>query len=114
MNRLINKKGKSVVNVLTTKMSSRGQVVIPEELRREFGWNNGTSFSVVVYKGTVIMQPLVRPSEETLSQYDSVIKSLRGSLGGGVVADKQSGKTRAEIAAMEKGAWRKAMVKRHA
>lgn len=47
--------------VLTTKMSSRGQVVIPETMRNRFGWGVGTSFVVEVYRGNVIMQPL-RPT----------------------------------------------------
>jgi len=102
-----------MTNLLTTRMSSRGQVVIPEELRKEFGWKSGTSFSVLVYRGSVIMQPLQMPSEAELAAYAPAIQTLRGSLGGVDVTRIQSGKTRAEISAMEKNAWRKSTVRHH-
>ena len=54
-------------SVMTTRMSSRGQVVLPEALRQKYGWDAGTSFTVLVYKGAVIMQPLAAPSEAELA-----------------------------------------------
>ena len=56
-----------MTNVMTTRMSSKGQVVLPEALRQAYGWNAGTSFTVLMYKGSVIMQPIVAPTEEELS-----------------------------------------------
>lgn len=52
--------------VLTTKLSSKGQVVLPEAVRDMFGWDVGTSFSVMVYKGSIIMKPLVAPTPAEL------------------------------------------------
>jgi len=46
-----------MTNVMTTKMSSKGQVVLPEALRQMYGWQSGTAFAVLVYKGSIIMQP---------------------------------------------------------
>ena len=43
-----------MTNVMTTKLSSKGQVVLPEALRNMYGWDAGTAFTVVVYKGAII------------------------------------------------------------
>jgi len=40
----------------TTKMSSKGQVVIPEEIRKRFGLKSGSQFVVVGEKDTVILK----------------------------------------------------------
>lgn len=67
-----------MTKVLTTKMSSRGQIVVPEELRNEFGWGVGTSFTVEVYQGSVIMQPL-RPTPQTqmAKRFDALLAQSR-------------------------------------
>ncbi len=56
-----------MTKVMTTKMSSRGQVVLPEALRQMYGWESGTAFTVLVYKGSIIMQPLKTPTAEEIS-----------------------------------------------
>ena len=67
-----------MANVLTTKMSSKGQVVLPEALRRANGWAAGTSFTVLVYKGSVIKQPLKAPSDEELAaEFEAVFSESR-------------------------------------
>lgn len=45
----------------TTRMSSKGQIVIPEELRRAFGWDSGTSFIVVGRPDAIMLQPVAMP-----------------------------------------------------
>ena len=55
-----------MTNVMTTKMSSKGQVVLPEALRQMYGWQSGTAFTVLAYKGSIIMQPLRTPTEEEI------------------------------------------------
>jgi len=66
------------MNVMTTKMSSKGQVVLPEALRNEYGWGVGTSFTVIVYKGSVIMQPLKTPTESELAaEFDAAFAESR-------------------------------------
>ena len=55
-------------------MSSRGQVVIPEEMRNQFGWGAGTSFIVEVYRGNVIMQPVCpTPTSEFARMFDRLL-----------------------------------------
>lgn len=57
-----------MTNVMTTKLSSKGQVVLPEALRNMYGWDAGTAFTVVVYKGAVIMKPIRTPTEAELAE----------------------------------------------
>lgn len=56
-----------MTNVMTTKLSSKGQIVLPEAIREMNGWDVGTAFTVMMYKGSVIMQPIVAPSEDELA-----------------------------------------------
>ena len=64
--------------VMTTKMSSKGQVVLPEALREMYRWDAGTSFTVYAYKGSVIMQPLKMPTEEELAaEFDQAFNESR-------------------------------------
>ena len=52
--------------VMTTKMSSKGQVVLPEALRKMYGWGSGTSFVIIAYNGSIIMQPLKAPADDEI------------------------------------------------
>ena len=56
-----------MTKVMTTKMSSKGQVVLPEALRQMYGWESGTAFTILVYKGSIIMQPLKTPTEDEIA-----------------------------------------------
>lgn len=50
----------------TIKMSSRGQIVIPQDIREELKASEGTIFSVVSAKDTIILKKLLTPSKEDL------------------------------------------------
>lgn len=56
-----------MTQVMTTKMSSKGQVVLPEPLRKAYGWSSGTAFTILAYKGAIIMQPLKVPTDEEIA-----------------------------------------------
>ena len=58
----------------TTKMSSKGQVVIPEEIRRRLGLEPGTRFLVMGDKEVVILKKLTPPSME---KFDELIAEAR-------------------------------------
>ena len=58
----------------TTKMSSKGQVVIPEEIREQLGLTPGTQFVVVGERDVVILKTLSAPS---LSEFDGLIGEAR-------------------------------------
>lgn len=55
-------------------MSSKGQVVIPEEIRNRLGLGPGTQFVVVGDRDVVILKALAAPS---LSQFDRLIAEAR-------------------------------------
>lgn len=52
--------------VETIKMSSKGQVVIPQEIREEIEAEEGTVFAVVGSKDTIVLKKILTPSKEDL------------------------------------------------
>lgn len=63
-----------MAKLATTKMSSKGQVVIPEEVRDALGLEPGTQF-VVVGEGDVIILKAV--SVPDMSDFDDIIEEAR-------------------------------------
>ena len=55
-------------------MSSKGQVVIPEEIRNRLGLTAGTQFVVVGDKGVVILKSLAQPK---MSEFDDLVRQAR-------------------------------------
>jgi AbrB family looped-hinge helix DNA binding protein len=55
-------------------MSSKGQVVIPEEIREQLGLTAGTQFVVVGDRDVVILKTLSAPS---MSEFDNLIGEAR-------------------------------------
>jgi len=60
--------------VATTKMSSKGQVVIPEEIRKRLRLKAGSRFVVVGEKGTVVFKAISPPS---MDEFDDVLEEAR-------------------------------------
>ena len=50
----------------TVRMSSKGQIVIPQDIREELYATEGTLFAVVGSKDTVILKKIETPSKEQL------------------------------------------------
>ena len=50
----------------TTKMSSKGQIVIPQDIREELHATEGTIFSIMGNKDMVILKKIEMPSKEEL------------------------------------------------
>jgi len=65
-----------MTDVATTKLSSRGQVVIPEEIRKRLGLEPGTRFVVLGEDDTVILKTIRPPS---LDQFDSLLSHARSA-----------------------------------
>lgn len=63
-----------MIAVATTKMSSKGQVVIPEDLRIRMNLKPGAQFVVVGEGDVVILKTLSTPS---MQQFDDLIKKAR-------------------------------------
>ena len=59
-----------MVTIATTRMSSKGQVVIPEEIREKLGLHPGTQFAVLGARGMIILRPLTPPSIE---EFDKLV-----------------------------------------
>ncbi len=60
--------------IATTKMSSKGQVVIPEEIRKSLSLRPGTQFVVLGEDDVVILKMIAPPSPR---EFDSVIRQAR-------------------------------------
>jgi AbrB family looped-hinge helix DNA binding protein len=58
----------------TTKMSSKGQVVIPEEIRKKLGLKAGSLFVVIGDKDVVILKAITSPA---MDQFDDLIREVR-------------------------------------
>ncbi len=58
----------------TTKMSSKGQVVIPEEIRKSLGLKTGDRF-VVVGEGDAVILKVIQPP--SMAEFDEIIQQAR-------------------------------------
>lgn len=71
----------------TTKMSSKGQVVIPENVRNRLGLESGVQFVVVGSGDVVILKTITPPS---MHDFDVLISKARQQA-------RASGLTRADV-----------------
>ncbi len=60
--------------VATTKMSSKGQVVIPEESRDRLGLKAGIQFVVIGERDVIILKALSAPS---MTDFDGLVAEAR-------------------------------------
>jgi AbrB family looped-hinge helix DNA binding protein len=65
---------KDMANVTTTKMSSKGQVVIPEDIRKRLKLKTGSQFVVLAEKDVVILKTIAPPS---IDEFDALIAEAR-------------------------------------
>jgi len=63
-----------MAELATTRMSSKGQVVIPEEIRKRMGLEAGSQFIVVAGEDAVILKTISPPS---MSEFDDLIRKAR-------------------------------------
>lgn len=63
-----------MTTVETTKMSSKGQIVIPEEIRKRLGLKSGDKFLVVGDRDVVILKSISAPS---IDEFDDLIAKAR-------------------------------------
>ena len=61
-------------NISTTKMSSKGQVVIPEDIRKKLNLKAGSRFVVIGEKDVVIFKTIAPPSME---EFDGLLADAR-------------------------------------
>ncbi|MBU0974002.1 MAG: AbrB/MazE/SpoVT family DNA-binding domain-containing protein [Proteobacteria bacterium] len=58
----------------TTRMSSKGQIVIPESIRKQLNLIEGTQFVVVGENGVVMLKTIEAP---VISDFDDLIQQAR-------------------------------------
>jgi AbrB family looped-hinge helix DNA binding protein len=63
-----------MANVATTKMSSKGQVVIPDDIRKRLNLKTGSQFVVVGENDVVILKAISPPS---MNEFDTLIAEAR-------------------------------------
>jgi len=63
-----------MANLSTTKMSSKGQVVIPENIRKQLNLKAGAQFVVVGEKDVVILKSIAPPS---IDEFGDLIAKAR-------------------------------------
>jgi AbrB family looped-hinge helix DNA binding protein len=61
-------------NLATTRMSSKGQVVIPEAIRKQLNLKEGAQFIVVGEGDVVILKAITAPS---LEPFEALIQQAR-------------------------------------
>lgn len=71
----------------TTRMSSKGQVVIPESIRKRLNLKEGAQFLVLGDEDVVILKAVQAPS---LKEFDTLIKQARKQA-------KEAGLTQSDI-----------------
>ena len=63
-----------MADAATTKLSSKGQVVIPEEIRNRLGLEAGAQFVVVGDRDVVILKRIQAPD---MSEFDELVERAR-------------------------------------
>jgi AbrB family looped-hinge helix DNA binding protein len=81
----------------TAKLSSKGQIVIPEDIRNSMGLQVGDQFIVVAEKDVVILKSISRPN---MNSYSGLIKKTRK-------AAKVAGLTKSGLSAVIKESHKK-------
>jgi AbrB family looped-hinge helix DNA binding protein len=74
-------------NPATTKMSSKGQIVIPEKIRRRLKLEAGAQFVVIGEDDVVVLKAVTPPS---LREFDALIAKARSQA-------KEAGLNRSDI-----------------
>lgn len=78
-----------MVALSTTQLSSKGQVVIPEEIRKRLGLKPGSRFVVLAERGVVILKTI---EPFPLAEFDALVAKARASA-------RKAGMKRSDVAA---------------
>ena len=62
------------MNMEITKISTKGQIVIPQEIRKELGLNAGASVLITKMKGFVVLKKMKIPNAE--QAFNSLAKEI--------------------------------------
>ena len=76
-----------MANYATTRLSSKGQVVIPEEIRKDLGLSEGDQFVVIGEGDAVILKAITPPKIE---EFNKLLAQARSAV-------KKAGLKRADL-----------------
>lgn len=82
--------------VETAKLSSKGQLVVPEVFRKSYGWSAGMTILMVGTGSGVVLQPLTVPSDE---QVNATIREAAPAV---MDVERRLKKAKRELAALDK------------
>ena len=74
----------------TAKMSSKGQLVVPEAFRNRYGWRQGMTLMLVGVNGGVLLQTLPQPDAAVVEASVAESASVSSSVKARVKRAKQS------------------------
>ena len=67
-----------MTEVEITKMSSKGQIVIPQDIREDMGLKDGETFAVTGGGDTLLLKKIERPSrEKIISDWERITAKAR-------------------------------------
>lgn len=78
----------------TTTLSSKGQVVIPEDVRTQLGLKAGTQFVVIGDRDVVIFKVIEPPA---LEQFEPLVKQVRAAAKRAGLKKRDLGKAIAKV-----------------
>ena len=64
----------------TAMMSSKGQVVVPDALRKRYGWRPGTTLLMLGASGGVLLQSLPVPDEQEVEQTMAASRTVASTI----------------------------------
>ena len=80
----------------TTKISAKGQVVIPKDVRNALGFQPGQTLEVIRTGGGVLLRPQFRKSGESFDAITARIRMVAGAYKGPPVSIDEMNRTIAE------------------
>ena len=60
-----------ISNIKTAKITEKGQIVIPKDLRSKKGFKNGDKIAIISYEDRIELRPLMRVNEMMQTAYAS-------------------------------------------
>ncbi len=63
-----------MTEISTTRLSTKGQVVLPESIREQLNLKSGTQFVVVAEGDVVVLKAISTPS---MREFDSIVSKAR-------------------------------------
>ncbi len=64
------------MNIEITKMTSRGQIVIPQEIREKEQLKEGEKFLVLDMNGTIVLKRVANLGEKNFDEFEKTFESL--------------------------------------